>query len=185
VYEYDYRQVLGWFSDLLVSDTARDYILQFSLTLSLSLSLTHTRTRAHTHTHTKCPQSRLHRPLQGSGFQRRTFPFLWVPELSPASATSFSQQQLTRTEPQQFSDWLTQSLTNQLLFTSLNSTDSDHTKHPLAVYGPLPSNGRCLVFWGRYLATGLNVTIHKYIAKVTRNAITPQEKTVFLPVVYY
>jgi hypothetical protein len=28
--------------------------------------------------------------LLGSGFQRRTFPFLWVPELSPASATIFS-----------------------------------------------------------------------------------------------
>jgi hypothetical protein len=27
-------------------------------------------------------------PLLGSGFQRRTFPFLWVPELSPASATA-------------------------------------------------------------------------------------------------
>jgi hypothetical protein len=28
--------------------------------------------------------------MLGSGFQRRTFPFLRVPELSPASATSFS-----------------------------------------------------------------------------------------------
>jgi hypothetical protein len=28
--------------------------------------------------------------LLGSGFQRRTFPFLWVPEVFPASATSFS-----------------------------------------------------------------------------------------------
>jgi hypothetical protein len=28
--------------------------------------------------------------LLGSGYQRRTFPFLWVPELSPTSATSFS-----------------------------------------------------------------------------------------------
>jgi hypothetical protein len=32
----------------------------------------------------------LHWPLLGSGFQRPTFPFLWVPELYPASATSFS-----------------------------------------------------------------------------------------------
>jgi hypothetical protein len=31
-------------------------------------------------------------PLLGSDFQRRTFPFLCVPELSPASAFSFSQQ---------------------------------------------------------------------------------------------
>jgi hypothetical protein len=30
--------------------------------------------------------------LLGSGFQRRAFPFLWVSELSPASATSSSQQ---------------------------------------------------------------------------------------------
>jgi hypothetical protein len=30
-------------------------------------------------------------PLLRSGFQRWTFPFLWVPKLSPASATSFSQ----------------------------------------------------------------------------------------------
>jgi hypothetical protein len=40
-------------------------------------------------------------PLLGSGLQRRTFPFLFVPKLSPASATSFSQQQLTTTELQQ------------------------------------------------------------------------------------
>jgi hypothetical protein len=39
-----------------------------------------------------------------NGFQRRTFPFLWVPELSPASATSFKQQQSTTTELQMFSN---------------------------------------------------------------------------------
>jgi hypothetical protein len=38
-------------------------------------------------------------PLLGSGFQRWMFPFLWVPELFPASGTSFLQQQLTTTEP--------------------------------------------------------------------------------------
>jgi hypothetical protein len=36
--------------------------------------------------------------------QWRTFRFLWVPVLYPTSATSFSQQQLTTTESQQFSD---------------------------------------------------------------------------------
>jgi hypothetical protein len=36
-------------------------------------------------------------PLLGSGFQWRTFPALWIPELFQASATSFSQQQLTTT----------------------------------------------------------------------------------------
>jgi hypothetical protein len=41
------------------------------------------------------------------------FPFLWVPELSPASATSFSQQQFTTTEPQQFPNSLTTSVTRQ------------------------------------------------------------------------
>jgi hypothetical protein len=35
-------------------------------------------------------------PLLGSCLQQWTFSFLWVPELSLASATSFSQQQLTR-----------------------------------------------------------------------------------------
>jgi hypothetical protein len=36
--------------------------------------------------------------LHGSGFQWQIFPFLWVPELFPASATNFLQQQLTRTD---------------------------------------------------------------------------------------
>jgi hypothetical protein len=40
-------------------------------------------------------------------------PFLLVPELSVASAASFSQQQLTTTEPQQFSNSLTNSVTHQ------------------------------------------------------------------------
>jgi hypothetical protein len=43
-------------------------------------------------------------PLLGSGFQRRTFPFFCIPELPPFSATGFSQQQLTTTEPQQSSN---------------------------------------------------------------------------------
>jgi hypothetical protein len=52
-------------------DTARDYNLQFNITRTLVSTVT----------------SSL--PLFGSGFQRRTFPFLRVPKLSPASATSF------------------------------------------------------------------------------------------------
>jgi hypothetical protein len=43
----------------------------------------------------------------GNCFQRRNFPFPWVPKLSRASATSFYQQQLTRTELQQSSNSLT------------------------------------------------------------------------------
>jgi hypothetical protein len=45
-------------------------------------------------------------PFLSKGFQQRTFPFLWVPKLSLSSATSFSQQQLTTTEPQQSSGQL-------------------------------------------------------------------------------
>jgi hypothetical protein len=40
--------------------------------------------------------------LLGSHFQQWTFPFIWVSELAPATATSFYQQQLTTAEPQQF-----------------------------------------------------------------------------------
>jgi hypothetical protein len=56
-------------------DTARDYTLQFNITHTLVSTVT----------------SSL--PLLGSGFQRRIFT-VWVPELSPASTTSFSEQQL-------------------------------------------------------------------------------------------
>jgi hypothetical protein len=58
-------------------DTARDYTLQFTVT------------HARTHTHTLVFTVTSSLPLLGSGFQRRTFAFLWVPELAPASATSF------------------------------------------------------------------------------------------------
>jgi hypothetical protein len=51
--------------------TARDYALQFTIT----------------HTLVSIATSSL--LLLGNGFQRLTFSFLWVPELSPASATSF------------------------------------------------------------------------------------------------
>jgi hypothetical protein len=54
-------------------DTARDYSLQFTIT------------------HRQLSKVTSSLPLIGSGFQRQMFPFLWVPELSPASATSFSQ----------------------------------------------------------------------------------------------
>jgi hypothetical protein len=53
-------------------DTECDYTLQFTITHILVSTVT----------------SSL--PLLGSGFQRRIFPFLLVPNLSPASATSFS-----------------------------------------------------------------------------------------------
>jgi hypothetical protein len=65
--------------------TAHDYILQFIVTRTVLSTAT---------------SSLL---LLSSGFQQRTFLFFWVPELSPASATSFSQQQFTTSEPQLFS----------------------------------------------------------------------------------
>jgi hypothetical protein len=55
--------------------------------------------------HSKYPQPvSLHWPLLGSGFQRRTLPFLWVLKLSSGSATSSLQQLLTITEPQLLSN---------------------------------------------------------------------------------
>jgi hypothetical protein len=95
VYECGY-----WIYDLIYwTFTPRDYTLQIAITQTSVLS----------------PSSL---PLLGNGFQRRTFSFLWVSEQSPASATSFSQQRLTTTEPQLLSEltatvwvWVTLRLT--------------------------------------------------------------------------
>jgi hypothetical protein len=70
----------------LFKHTTRDYNLQFTITHTLVCTVKYSL------------------PLLGSGFQLRLFPFLWVPKLSSASATSFYQQQLTTAEPQQFSN---------------------------------------------------------------------------------
>jgi hypothetical protein len=67
----------------------------------------------HTHTYTLVFIVTSSLAVVGSGFQWRTFPFPWISELSPASATTLSQQQLRKTELQPFSNSLTQSLTNQ------------------------------------------------------------------------
>jgi hypothetical protein len=75
------------------SDTAPDYILQFTIT------------------HRLLSTAKYPLPFLGSGFQTRTFRFLWVPELFPASATKFSQQQLTISEPQRLSNLPTNPLT--------------------------------------------------------------------------
>jgi hypothetical protein len=78
--ECDYRRVLSWWPDLLNSLIQR---------------MT---------THTQRPETRHHcRYLVAPSVADIFFP-LWVPELFPASAISFLQQQLTETEPQQFSD---------------------------------------------------------------------------------
>jgi hypothetical protein len=63
----------------------------------------------HTHTHTPVSTATSSLPLLGSGFLRRTFPFLCVSELSTASATRFnsnSSQRLNLNSP------LTNPLTN-------------------------------------------------------------------------
>jgi hypothetical protein len=56
--------------------TVRDYTLEITLT----------QTRACADTLVSSASSLM--PLLGSGFQRRAFPILWNPELSPASTTS-------------------------------------------------------------------------------------------------
>jgi hypothetical protein len=70
----EYKRCLDWWSDLL------DFLIQCVTILYILL--------LHIH---KCPQSRLYYSLLGSCFQRRTFPFIRVPEIAPASDTSFSQ----------------------------------------------------------------------------------------------
>jgi hypothetical protein len=89
--EYGYRWVLDWWSNLL------DSLIQHMTKLYSTLLHTHT----HAHTQVFTIMSSL--PLLGSSFQWWTFPILWVLELSMASATSFSQQQLTA-RGLQFSD---------------------------------------------------------------------------------
>jgi hypothetical protein len=77
----------------------------------------------------------------------RTFPFLWVPELSLASATSFSQRL-------NYGCYLLYSLTDSsltvLVVTSRHGLRRNHHSS-VANYGQLPSNGRCLVVFLRML----------------------------------
>jgi hypothetical protein len=126
-YGVNYKRDLDWWPDLLDSDTARNYTLTVQ-----SLFLTHT------HTHT-CPQSRLHCRCLVAAFNCRRSPSSGFPNYHRASATSFSQQQLT-TKPLQFSNLL-----KTLLITV--SRHGPHRKYrsSVAVYEPLPSNDRCLV----------------------------------------
>jgi hypothetical protein len=125
-----------WSSCALTVPTARDYILQ--------LTITHTMV-----------QSRLNLSIHGNGFQRRTFPFLWVPELFLASTTRLQQQQLSTTEPQRLSSSLTYSVTNPSLTPSLfclKHFGTDHIENtaPLlqcnfSIDGQPPSNGHYIV----------------------------------------
>jgi hypothetical protein len=148
MYECDYRRGLDWWLDLLYT------LIQRVTTLYRSLL----------HTHTLISTVTSSRLLFGSGFQRRTFPFLWVPDLSPC----LSYQLLTAT-PQ--NDWTPTALrltSNQLNhFTSLYSTalqylnwtrsvawynlGADYTENTASnststvAWWPLPNNGHCLV----------------------------------------
>jgi hypothetical protein len=64
-----------------------------------------------------CPLSLLHKQLLGSGFQRRIFPALWVPEITPCH----SYQLLTATAHKDSTAAFTHSPTNSLHFTQLHS----------------------------------------------------------------
>jgi hypothetical protein len=82
--EINFIMVLGWlylrFGFVIgfigLSDTARDYTLHFTIT----------------YTHTLVSPVTASLPLLDCGFKWWMFPFLWVPELSLASARNFSQQ---------------------------------------------------------------------------------------------
>jgi hypothetical protein len=63
--------------------------IYWTLWYSEWLHFTIQRTHIHTHIHAPVSTVTSSLPLLGSGFQPRTFLFLWVSKLSPASATSF------------------------------------------------------------------------------------------------
>jgi hypothetical protein len=85
--------VTGFTELLQLVTTSKDYALTIPHTSKITIG------------HTRSSQVRysLHLPLLGISSKWWMLPFLWVPELSPASATSFSQQQPTTTEPQRSS----------------------------------------------------------------------------------
>jgi hypothetical protein len=62
----DYRQDLDWKLDLLYTYTTHYYTSQITIAHRLVLSVCYS----------------LYKAFIGSGFQRRTFPLLWVPEPS-------------------------------------------------------------------------------------------------------
>jgi hypothetical protein len=97
------------------------------------------------YTHTLVTTIKSSLQLLGTGFQMRTFHILWVPELSPASATNFSQQQLTMTEPQQSS--------KQLQYVTTDSQSASLSRCQVQIWGPGPEFCYCqtvvgLLMWG-------------------------------------
>jgi hypothetical protein len=95
----DCRMVLDWRSDLL------DSLIQLVTTLYNSLLHTHT----HTHTLVSPVTSSLAVALLR--LPKADVPLALSSRTITGLSYSFSQQQLTTTEPQQFSDWLTDWLT--------------------------------------------------------------------------
>jgi hypothetical protein len=95
-----YRQVLDWWPDLL------DSFIQRVNTLEFTVTRTRTHTSVYSHVFTAVAWYRL---------PKVDIPYLWVSELTPAWATSFSQQQLTKNELRQFSNSLTNSPANSSL----------------------------------------------------------------------
>jgi hypothetical protein len=75
--------------------------------------------------------------LIGSGFQRRTFSILLIPEMFLATATNFSQQQLTTLEPKRFTS------------SSVSSTDSIHLTPGLATISHKPTTRLHYTIWRR------------------------------------
>jgi hypothetical protein len=94
--------ILPWFSELVTASTG--YVITVLQTSQITIG--HTRS---------CESVSLRQQLLGNSFQQQTFPFLWLPELSLASATSFSQQQFTTPEPQSLSNLQTNRLTGSAL----------------------------------------------------------------------
>jgi hypothetical protein len=133
VIECDYIRDLGWWLDLL--DSLINAWLHFTF---------------HYCTNTLVSTVTFSLPLLGSGFQRRTFSFLWIPELSPG----LSYQLLTVIA---HNDWTSAVLWLVLHITSRHGPRSKHCcphlphccvrvcwgDHVIATE-PLPSNGPCL-----------------------------------------
>jgi hypothetical protein len=84
-------------------------------------------------------------PLLGSAFQRRTFPCPGVSKRSPASATSFYQQQLTMAELQQFSNY------NCKLVLLITSRHGPRRKHLFYYYCILSLLWKHVCLRSRYL----------------------------------
>jgi hypothetical protein len=136
----DYRRVFDWWYDLFDSDIARDYTLQFTI-------YTHARTSVHSHVFT----NRFSVASSKGGLSLSSgFPNYLRPQLPDSHSNS--SQQLSPSSP--LANLLTHQPTDSILLnwhslTVLLLTSRHGPRRKLrfsvAVYGPLPNNGRCLV----------------------------------------